>query len=85
VKEENEATKLLIKELKLKECDQISESLSKIRISGRTPNPLPTLRKHPTIRMGNTASSCGIPRMMFRRNDRCRIKTTINHSDSETD
>jgi len=85
VKEENESSKQLIEEFKLKGCDQIFASSANFRNNGRIPKPLPTPKRLPTVRMGNATLSCGIPRMISRRNDRCRIRTTIIHSDSESD
>ena len=85
VKEENESSKQLIEELKLKGCVPISASSANCRSNFRIPNPLPTPKRLPTVRMGNPTLSCGIPRMISRRNDRCRIRTTINHSDSESE
>jgi len=85
VKEKNVSSKQFIEELKSKGCDQTSESSAYISKIGIIPNPLPTSRMLPTLRMGDAVMSCGIPRMMSRRNERCKIKTTIYHSDSESD
>lgn len=76
VRQDNKSLEQLIDESKVKGLIEIDKSSSKLRT---------TPRRLPTVKIGNSAMPCGMPRMMSRRNERCRIKTTINFSDSESD